>query len=97
MGMIDVLPTLGNMLNIYSPYQLGTDIFSTNDNIVVFSNGSYLTNNLYYNSQKEEIYAITKEPIDKNYLNKNSNKADTIIDISNDIIHYDLIRKIEND
>ena len=39
MGMIDVLPTIGNMLNIYNKYALGNDIMSIKDkeNIVIFN------------------------------------------------------------
>ena len=52
--MIDVLPTLGNMLGISSKYALGTDIFNITDgdNTVVFSDGSYLTDKIYYNVEK---------------------------------------------
>ena len=31
MGMIDVLPTIGNMLGIYNKYALGHDIFEIKD------------------------------------------------------------------
>ncbi|UKI27220.1 MAG: LTA synthase family protein [Bacilli bacterium] len=49
MGMIDVLPTIGNMLDIHSDYQLGKDIFNIKDgdNTVVFVDGSYLTSKKY--------------------------------------------------
>ena len=36
MGMIDCLPTLGNMLGFESKYALGHDIFSVEENVVVF-------------------------------------------------------------
>ncbi len=96
-GMIDVLPTLGNMLNIHNDYQLGTDIFNikNGDNIVVFTDGSYLTSKIYYGGQKKEIYLLNNEAVEENYLDENSLKADTLIDISNDIINYDLIKEIE--
>ena len=50
MGMIDVLPTIGNMLDIHSDYQLGKDVFNIKDgdNTVVFVDGSYLTSKIYY-------------------------------------------------
>ena len=44
MGMIDVMPTLGNMLNIYNKYALGHDIFEIGENniavIVTAENGT---------------------------------------------------------
>lgn len=97
MGMIDVLPTLGNMLGVESKYQLGTDIFSikNNDNIVVFTDSSYLTSKIYYSSQKSEIYSINNEAVTEEYIKNNSEKADEIIKISNNIINFNLINELE--
>lgn len=98
MGMIDVLPTLGNMLGIYNEYQLGTDIFSitNNDNLVVFTDGSYLTSKIYYSGQKSEIYPINGEAVTEEYIKENSEKAEKIIEISNNIINFDLIKEINS-
>lgn len=98
MGMIDVLPTLGNMLGIYNEYQLGTDIFSIkdNDNLVVFTDGSYLTSKIYYSGQKSEIYPINGEVVTEEYLKENNEKAEKIIEISNNIINFDLIKEINS-
>ena len=97
MGMIDVLPTLGNMLNIKSDYQLGTDIFNiTNgDNMVVFTDASYLTSKIYYSSQKNEIYSINNQAVEEEYIKKHSEKANEIIKISNEIISFDLIKELK--
>ena len=97
MGMIDVLPTLGNMLNIHSDYQLGTDIFNIKDgdNMVVFTDTSYLTSKIYYSSQKNEIYSINGSAVGEEYIIKNSEKADKIIEISNNIISFDLIKEMK--
>ena len=96
MGMIDVMPTLGNMFNFYSKYQMGYDIFSVKDNMVVFSDGSYLTDKIYYNAQKEEQFPISATAINEEYITKRSEYADKLIEISNYIITYDLIKEIEN-
>ena len=93
MGMYDVLPTLGNMLGVASPYQLGTDIFSTNNNIVVFPDGNWLTNSMYYNSQKEESFALNNNAVNVDEIANNSVYASKLIDISNNIIVYDMIAK----
>lgn len=95
-GMIDVLPTIGNMLNVYSDYQLGHDIFSikNNDNVIVFTDGSYITKDIYYVAQKNMIYPISGEAVDEKIVKENSEMADQIIDISNDIINYNLIKEI---
>ena len=94
MGMYDVLPTLGNMFNFSSPYSLGHDIFSVKENMVVFPNGDWLTNKLYYNNQKQEWKTINpEETISLDYINEKSNIADEDISISDAIITYDLIKK----
>lgn len=96
-GMIDVLPTLGNMFNIHSDYQMGKDILSLkkDDNTVVFADGSYITNKIYYNSQKSEIFALTTDAVDQEYIDSRSKYADKIIEISNYIISYNLIKEME--
>lgn len=97
MGMIDVLPTIGNMFNIHSDYQLGTDIFSIKDgdNMVVFTDSSYLTSKIYYSAQKNEIYSINNQAVEEDYIKENSEKADKIIEISNNIINFDLIKEMK--
>lgn len=97
MGMIDVLPTIGNMLGIESPYQLGTDIFSIEeDNMVVFIDGSFLTSKIYYNGSKGELYFINNnEPITEDYIKQHVDKSSKIIEISNNIISYDLIKEVK--
>jgi len=97
MGMIDVLPTLGNMLNVHSDYQLGKDIFNikNGDNMVVFTDTSYITSKIYYSSQRNEIYPINNQAVEESYVKKNSEKADKLIEISNDIISFDLIKELK--
>ena len=97
MGMIDVLPTIGNMIGIHSDFQLGKDIFSISekDNTVVFVNGSYLTSKIYYNSPKGEIYPITNEPVSEDYVKIRTRYANKIIELSNDIIMYNLTKELK--
>jgi len=97
MGMIDVMPTLGNMLNIYNKYALGNDIMDIDDgeNIVVFKDGSYVTSKIYYSAKNNEAYTLSNEVISEDYISKNSEYANTILDISNDLIVYDLLRDLE--
>ncbi len=98
MGMIDVLPTLGNMIGIHSDYALGKDIFSIkdNDNTVTFIDGSFLTSKIYYNGPKGEIYSISNEPITENYIEKRTKHSSDLIEVSNDIISYNLITELKN-
>lgn len=98
MGMIDVLPTLGNMIGIHSDYQLGKDIMNLkgDDNTVTFIDGSFLTSKVYYNSPRGEIYSINNEPITEEYIKERAKKSSDLIEVSNDIITYDFIKEIKN-
>ena len=59
MGMYDVMPTLGNMLGIENPFAMGHDIFNIkDDNYVVFPNGNFLTNLIYYNNSESQYKVI---------------------------------------
>lgn len=94
MGMYDVQPTLGNMFGFSNPYALGHDIFDIKDNnIVVFPNSDWVTNKVYYNAQKGEYLALTQEPISEDYIEQCNTYASSLLDVSNDIVVYDLIRK----
>ncbi|MDD2434735.1 MAG: LTA synthase family protein [Bacilli bacterium] len=96
MGMYDVGPTLGNMFGFNNPYALGHDIFSINENVVVFPDGNWLTNKMYYNNQKEEgLLLQPDEPVSRDYIDKYNDYATRIIDLSDAIIVHDLIRKTQ--
>lgn len=94
MGMYDVLPTLGNMFGFNSPYALGHDIFSVDENVVIFPDGNWLTNKMYYSQSKEEGKLLdTNETVSVDYINHYNALAEEAISISDSIIVYDLIRK----
>jgi len=96
MGMYDVAPTIGNMFGFSNPYALGHDIFSINENVVVFPDGNWLTNKMYYNNQKEEgLLLQADEPVSVDYIEKYTKYAEEIMDVSDAIIVHDLIRKTE--
>ncbi len=61
MGMYDVQPTLGNMLGFENSYALGHDIFSipeNEENVVIFPNGNFVTDTVYYNNQKSTYFDV---------------------------------------
>lgn len=92
MGMYDALPTLGNMLGINNEYQLGHDIFDIKENnIVCFPNGNWLTNKVYYNSQKMEYLSLTGDAISEEEITRNTEYTNKLLDISNDIIVFNLL------
>lgn len=98
MGMYDAMPTLLNMLAMEkNEYALGHDIFNIKDNnIVVFANGNWVTNKVYYNSQKSAYLPFnTNEEIAEDYISNNTEYANKLLDVSNNLIVYDLIKRKE--
>ena len=97
MGMYDVLPTLGNMFGFYNQYALGHDIFSIRENnMVVFPNGNWVNNNVYYNSQKAEYLPLTEQPITEEEISSNTEYANKLLDVSNNTITFDLLNPDKN-
>ena len=93
MGMYDVLPTMANIFGFFEDYSLGHDIFSDEENIVVFPNGNILTDKVYYNELNEEYVTFGDEPISSDYIDRIRSYASDVIEVSNGIIKYDLIKK----
>lgn len=95
MGMMDVQPTLGNMFGFNNKYALGHDIFNIDNNVVVFPSGNWLTDKIYYNSAKEAYRQIDlSSEITLDYINYYKQYSEKMIEISNNIITYDLIKKV---
>ena len=90
MGAIDVMPTIGNMFGVDTKYALGNDIFSIEDNIVVFPNGNWLTDKIYYNNQLSEYKMY--ESVDSSYIKEKEEYAKSLIEVSNNIIRYNLFK-----
>lgn len=94
MGMYDAMPTLGNMFGFYNKYQLGRDIFNhLDDNIVVFPNGNWMTNKVYYNTQKGEQLVLKDAIISDEYVQDKITYSEKLLQASNALIVYDLIKK----
>ena len=93
-AMYDVAPTLYNMLNIDNKYTLGHDIFNIKENnVVVYPNGNYLTNKVYYNNSTGEYKILDSKKdviLTNDYISKNAKYAEKILDVGNAIINYDL-------
>lgn len=92
MGMYDVQPTIGNMFGFKNKYQLGHDIFNIKENNVVpFPNGNWVTNKVYYNSQKGEYLSLNNEAITEEEIKNNTDYTNKLLDVSNDIIVFNLL------
>lgn len=95
MGMYDVLPTIGNMMGFHSDYQLGHDVFTIkNNNVVMFPNGNFLTDKIYYNNTSEQFRVLKSGiNIDETYVSEKKKYVENALEVSNNIIVYDLINK----
>ncbi|MDD2518500.1 MAG: LTA synthase family protein [Bacilli bacterium] len=94
MGMYDVAPTLGNMFGFKNEYALGNDIFSVKNNVVVFPDGNWITNKMYYNSQKKEGKLLNPDvTVSLEEIAEYTKRAEEVLTVSDSIIVYDLIRK----
>ena len=101
-GMIDVMPTLANMLNINNPYSLGRDIFNVEDNTVVFPDGSFLTKNYYYSSSALKVYDMktnellsSEKEFSKEFLEK-VELVEKTLELSSNLIENNLIKCYED-
>ena len=97
MGMYDAMPTLANMFNFDYKYALGHDIFNLDDNIVVFPNGNWITNKMYYNAQKEESYFFSENVVNETEVQDKKEYANKLLEVSDSIIVYDLESEDNNE
>lgn len=95
MGMYDVMPTIGNMFGFSNPFAMGHDIFNIkNNNTVVFANGNFVTNLVYYNNVTGKYKTLKSDVVlDENYIKNRADEAERILDVSNGIIVHNLIKK----
>ena len=98
-GMIDVSPTILNMLGLDNEYALGEDLFSNFDkeNVVVFPNGNFITDKVYYNDSKNEYKMLKDVPLDVNYIKNYKEYTEDLLDISNKIAVYNYFEDILSD
>lgn len=97
-GMIDAFPIIANLFGVNrGTYALGRDVLGEKlvDNVVPFVDGSYVTNKVYYNGQNGEFYSVSDDAVTEEYIKSNASIANVMIDISNNIITYNLIEEIE--
>ena len=93
MGMYDVLPTISNLFGTsYSKYALGNDFYSKNEKIVIFPNGNFITNNVYYNSTEDKFIALTNKAIDTEYIERLKRYTDERLSVSNALLVHNLIK-----
>jgi hypothetical protein len=84
------------MFGFKNKYALGNDIFSIDENVVVFPSGNWLTDKMYYSQSKGEGKLLNdEETVSVDYINKYNKYSEKLISISDGIIVHDLIKKTE--
>ena len=72
-----------------------TVVYFDKENIVVFPNGNFITDKVYYNDSKNEYKLLEDVPIKEDYIKSCKEYTDEILDISNSIVVYDYFNKDE--
>lgn len=95
---LDIVPTLLNLFGIEYDSRLfmGQDIFSTAAPLVMFSNQSYITDKVMYNSKTGEVTMLTQEELPEDYVKTVSSIVRNKFSISSAIItedYYSYLKK----
>ena len=92
MGMYDILPTLGNMMNYDYRYALGHDIYDIKgNNAVIFPNGNFVTNKVYYNNANGNYLILNYD----NESNTNAKKVTKDVINTSVVIDEDYISNLK--
>ncbi len=93
---IDIIPTLSNLFGLDYDSRLfaGQDLLSTSDPLVIFSDRSYITDKIMYNSKTKEVINLTSEAISQEYIDKISTIVKNKFLISENILDHDYYNHI---
>lgn len=92
-GLIDVGPTVNNLLGIHNPYQLGDNLFYPKDDLITYVNGSWKNSQSFYSSSRDKVYGAEVDPA---LLKTNSDFAILLSSISRYAIFYNM-QNLENE
>ncbi|WP_123053248.1 LTA synthase family protein [Clostridium sp. JN-1] len=98
-GQVDLYPTLANLYNLPSNYLLGSDIFNTKNELVIFRNGSFTDGNVFYLSQLNKYYDIStgKEIKETSKLKEKKVSAQKELEYSDDVLNHNLLKKFNEE
>lgn len=95
-GQIDILPTLMHLLGIENKYMMGKNLITTKDDLVIFRDGSFITENNLYNSEDDKAYDLNSgEEIQKDSLKPLFERTEKALKTSDDILKYDALPKLD--
>jgi len=88
---LDMVPTISNLFGLAydSRLYMGKDILSDSDPLVIFSNRSFITDKVMYNSKTKEITKLTEEELPTDYISKMNKIVNNKFLISESILDED--------
>lgn len=96
-GQLDLLPTLLNLLGLEPIKVMGQDLLNAREGRVIFRNGSFINDQLYYFSSSNTIYDLAsgKELPLKDYQQE-IQQAQKALWISDLVLEHDMIKGLTN-
>ncbi len=95
-GQVDIFPMIANMMGIKNDYAMGKDIINCEKGYAVLRNGSVLTDDYYYSSEDDTVYALKNGSVlDKAVYLDEIEKYRNALKISDMIIEKDALRKLK--
>ncbi|NLK75347.1 MAG: LTA synthase family protein [Clostridiales bacterium] len=93
---MDILPTLLNLFGLKydSRLLMGQDILSNSDPLVIFSNRSFITDKVMYNSETGKAILLTGEEVSDEYIDLYNKIIKNKFDVSESIVKYDYYRYV---
>ena len=58
MGMIDIMPTAGNLLAVDTPFAMGRDVLNSAPEPVILGGGSFVTEQYYYSGKTGQLFFL---------------------------------------
>ena len=90
----DILPTLANLFDLdYDPrYYVGVDVFSDEETVVIFTNGSWITDKGLYNSSTNTYKSLTEETMTDEYIKRINKRVNDKFYVSDKILTLDYFK-----
>ncbi|MCM1064289.1 MAG: sulfatase-like hydrolase/transferase [Eubacterium sp.] len=96
-GAMDLLPTIYNLFGFSYDSRLfaGTDMLSDSPGLVVFSDRSFIAEDMSYNKVTGEAVSPTQEPLDEEYVTQRKQDVRQLYNYSNGILDLDFFHYVE--
>lgn len=94
---VDILPTVLNLLGVTYDSRLlaGRDMLSESEELVIFSDHSFMTDKLIYNARTgSKTYLVDESALPENYLENMIRKVDNKLSMSNQMIDLNFFEYI---